>query len=105
MLGKNEGHNLVIGDRTLFGIPAHDERFAMSREVPSISSTVKGLNFRDWDVEMKDGKKGSKTLFLGAKNYCNNSYKPEIESKKTGNVKLSKNKGRLVTVRDDYHCA
>jgi hypothetical protein len=44
MLGKDQGVNLVIGERTLRGQPVHDERFAISPETPVVSSKIKSLH-------------------------------------------------------------
>ena len=78
MLGRadNETINMVIGDRALRGIPAHDERFAMGRDDPQISTKMKQCNNTQWKLEnaVKE-----KTLSIVNSNYCNNSYKPGCE--------------------------
>ena len=56
----------------------NEERFAIGREDPLVSTKVKNDHVTMW--KFQDAEK-EKTLDITNSNYCNNIYKPEIDIK------------------------
>ena len=84
MVGREEGDtfsqspNIVIGNRALRGLDPHEERFALPRDEPTISTKVKNDRVTSW--KWQDAEK-DKTMDFFSKSYCNNIYKPGIDIK------------------------